>query len=296
MDLESGRSKTQNILVHSITLLCISLQIIQPTAKYIASENCATSCGNISVKHPFVSEEGCGGAFPYKQLLQCNGKKLHLRTVSGLFEVQEINYEAKTMAISDPSMSTCSSLNPIADHQSFSPDSLLPPTPHNTILLLNCSRKYSGLCKNTSSVDCQALYGSCPAFDGLREQVRSSSSSLGCCATDFQRLGKRSLKELQCSHYTNLYRKEDNDAVGAYGIRLSFSIPDRGLDLRLCDECQRPDGDCGIALRCICNPDECKHQVLSGRATMQFVSQKIIMGAMLFWFVIAGSVLWNLLV
>lgn len=291
MDLEPGRRKTQNILLHLIVFLCFSLQIIQPTAKYIASESCSSSCGNISVKHPFISEEGCGGAFPYTQLLQCNGEKLHLRTMSGLFQVQEINYEAKTMAISDPSMSTCSSLNPIADHLSFSADSLLPPTPHNTILLLNCSQKYSDLCKNTSSVDCQALYESCPAFDGLREQVRSSSSSLGCCATDFQRLGNHSLKELQCSHYTSVYRKEDNDAVAAYGVRLSFSIPDGGLDLRLCDECQRPDGDCGIALRCICYPNECKHQVLAGRAAMQTVSSKIMMGAMLFWFVITGSVL-----
>ncbi|KFK33894.1 hypothetical protein AALP_AA5G074800 [Arabis alpina] len=48
----------------------------------------------------------------------------------------------------------------------------------------------------------------------------------------------------------------------------------------LCSPCQRPDGSCGVALRCLCHPKECKNKVvtfgtksraLSGNSNTQLV-------------------------
>ncbi|GLJ49918.1 hypothetical protein SUGI_1061300 [Cryptomeria japonica] len=262
---------TQNKNFHLNFVFYISLQIIiQTTLSHSATTNCSAYCGNIPLQHPFGSTQGCG-AFPYKQMLQCDHKaqKVNLRTTYGLFEVQGIDYKTQTMTISDPSMSTCSSLNPIT-HQHFSMDSVLPPTPHNTILLLNCplALASSGLCKNISQILTASLPGflseSCHKHCGVGlkepEQGSYSSSSLPCCATDFERLGNRSLGELQCKHYVNVYGGVEGSKWG-YGIRLSFNLPDQIPDVRLCDECDKQDGNCGIGIKCICHPHECGNVV-----------------------------------
>ncbi|XP_006851627.2 uncharacterized protein LOC18441396 isoform X2 [Amborella trichopoda] len=45
------------------------------------------------------------------------------------------------------------------------------------------------------------------------------------------------------------------------------SIPDHIP--RLCDECRKPNGNCGIGLRCLCYPSQCKQSVLSGGAAVK---------------------------
>ncbi|KAH9295941.1 hypothetical protein KI387_039529, partial [Taxus chinensis] len=216
-------------------------------------------------------------------MLQCDhiAQKLHLRTSSGLFEVQGLDYNTQTMIISDPSMSTCSSLNPIT-HQHFSVDSLLPPTPNNTILLFDCPLAIasSGLCNlNLPRFSSEFCHKRCE--QGVMDHEQGSSSSLACCATDFERLGKRSLGELQCKFYANVYGGMEGSKWG-YGIRLSFSLPDHIPDNTLCDECYKLNGDCGIGLKCICHPQQCENVVLS-RATVPSPSHKIVMGGLFLW-------------
>eukprot|EP01018_Ginkgo_biloba_P038713 Gb_00323 [translate_table: standard] len=270
MDLKL-RINTKSHL-HFIMILPIFLQIFnaQSSSATSTENNCSDICGNIQLRHPFGLKQGCG-AFPYQKMLQCTAQRLELRTVSGSFQVKNMDYEAKTLTISDPSMSTCSSMKPII-HQHFSVDPILPPTNNTVLILLNCANtslvklRSSELCKN-SFLDCKDLYDSCSAFEVLRERVRNSSS-LPCCVTDFHALGNRSLKGLQCSHYTSV----NGGALGkispsewGYGIRLFFGLPDRLPDVRLCDECDKPNGNCGIGLRCICHPHECGNFVLNQR-------------------------------
>eukprot|EP01018_Ginkgo_biloba_P003168 Gb_22330 [translate_table: standard] len=293
----------------------------------INGDKCQSSCGNISLSHPF-GQQGCG-AFPYAQMLRCedsdhgngngngDGKTLQLRTAWGPFEVKEVDYASKSITILDPSMSTCSNLRPIGQ-QHFAVDSILPPAPDNTIVLLNCANtssvtlNASKICNNNFSIACDDLY-KCSAFEGLRERVRSSSA-MACCATDFQTLGNRSLKELQCSHYTSVHGGKSgannlmNPKEWPYGIRLSFlepnddEIPDVGS---FCEKCDRPfdifdpyDQDhhdnCGIGRRCICFPHECEDDVFS-RAAPHTLAPTTIKMAMLLSISFAGLNMWKIL-
>ncbi|CAA2966165.1 uncharacterized protein LOC111391339 [Olea europaea subsp. europaea] len=36
-----------------------------------------------------------------------------------------------------------------------------------------------------------------------------------------------------------------------------------------CDECKKPDGNCGAGLRCVCHPKECKDKVISVGAVLK---------------------------
>ncbi|KAL2536154.1 uncharacterized protein Fot_17545 [Forsythia ovata] len=42
---------------------------------------------------------------------------------------------------------------------------------------------------------------------------------------------------------------------------ICFDIPDHVPNP--CEECKKPDGNCGAGLRCICHPKECKDKVIS---------------------------------
>ncbi|XP_010425888.1 PREDICTED: uncharacterized protein LOC104710934 [Camelina sativa] len=43
--------------------------------------------------------------------------------------------------------------------------------------------------------------------------------------------------------------------------RVSMEVEGRIPDL--CIACERPDGNCGVALRCLCHPKECKNKVVN---------------------------------
>ncbi|CBI17076.3 unnamed protein product, partial [Vitis vinifera] len=72
-------------------------------------------------------------------------------------------------------------------------------------------------------------------------------------------------KELNCSHYSRVYRDSsgDDDGDGGFelGTRISFEVPGHVPDI--CKECEKSNGNCGVGLRCICHPKECKDKVLS---------------------------------
>ncbi|KAF2321673.1 hypothetical protein GH714_001062 [Hevea brasiliensis] len=71
-------------------------------------------------------------------------------------------------------------------------------------------------------------------------------------------------KDLNCSHYSRVYRSSSNDDYNKeyeLGTRISFDIPDHVPDI--CNECGKPNGNCGVGLRCICHPKECRDKVIS---------------------------------
>ncbi|KAK3021677.1 hypothetical protein RJ639_047511 [Escallonia herrerae] len=71
-------------------------------------------------------------------------------------------------------------------------------------------------------------------------------------------------KDLDCSHYSRVYR---NVSIGGdmegfqLGTRISFDIPDHIPNP--CDECEKSHGNCGVGLRCICHPKDCRDKVIS---------------------------------
>ena len=40
-----------------------------------------------------------------------------------------------------------------------------------------------------------------------------------------------------------------------FGTRILFDIPNNAPNI--CSECEKPNGNCGVGLRCICHPKEC---------------------------------------
>ncbi|KAF2578991.1 hypothetical protein F2Q70_00011531 [Brassica cretica] len=49
--------------------------------------------------------------------------------------------------------------------------------------------------------------------------------------------------------------------VKKLGTRVSLEVEGHLPDL--CIACERPDGNCGVALRCLCHPKECKNKVVN---------------------------------
>lgn len=76
-------------------------------------------------------------------------------------------------------------------------------------------------------------------------------------------------KALNCSGSRWVYKKnatnngtESEDFRGyELGTRISFDIPDHVPNL--CNECERPNGNCGVGLKCICHPRECSKCTIS---------------------------------
>lgn len=79
-------------------------------------------------------------------------------------------------------------------------------------------------------------------------------------------LHQNTTKTLTISHYKRVYRRflSDDDAESkekvGLGTRISLDkIPDHVPDV--CKECEKPNGNCGVGLKCICHPKECSKYI-----------------------------------
>ncbi|XP_059627275.1 uncharacterized protein LOC132270087 [Cornus florida] len=195
-------------------------------------------------------------------MVLCKSQKLYFRTSLGLFPISSIDYKSKQLTISHTFCS--SSLH-------FVSPSLLsagfPRPESNSLLLFNCSKNRDHLLPLISN--CTHLHG-CKAYSDLGNQELEGFSS--CLLVDDLEKMKEGFdpKDLNCSHYSRVYRRStlvDGDFEGfELGTRISFDIPDHVPNI--CDECQKPNGNCGVGLRCVCHPKECKDKVVSIAVTM----------------------------
>lgn len=272
--------------IFRIACILITVSSSSGSNSSINGEKCHSSCGNITLRPPFGPEKDCG-AFPYRNLLRCKknaegASVLLLLTPRGPFLVQDVDYKSKTITIRDSTNSVCSSLKPIPQqllqYYFTNADSILPPAPDNRIVLLNCSgtsivkRDSARFCvAKNSSLPCDALYD-CPAFDSLRKGQAPRGTPF-CCDTDFEKLGNRSLKDLQCSHYTSIlnsdhYSNKIETAELSAGVRLSFSESQSQPDIAdFCKKCDRPHSkkldigndqpNCGVGRECVCYTQRC---------------------------------------
>ncbi|PIN23269.1 hypothetical protein CDL12_04035 [Handroanthus impetiginosus] len=240
----------------NFTILIIFLHYLLATASL-----CRNYCNNIPINYPFGIDDGCG-APQFRRMLNCSATDLFFLTPSGSYKVQTIDYNKKTVVLFDPSMSTCSILQPHHDFVMTDIQSaIIPPSPDTVFVLMNCSidspvlNHYRSLCFNFSGHSCDELYASCTSFKLFHIL---SNTTPPCCFTTYGTVKFMSMNILDCTHYTSVYNVDALKGVGPldwlYGIKLSYSLPDLG-----CVRCAKSGGTCGFdveteAFVCICSP------------------------------------------
>ncbi|KAI3844868.1 hypothetical protein MKX03_008299 [Papaver bracteatum] len=69
-------------------------------------------------------------------------------------------------------------------------------------------------------------------------------------------------KDFNCSHYSRIYKDSYVGEKYELGTRISFDVPDHVPNV--CDECRKQNGNCGVGLKCVCYPKQCRDRVLTG--------------------------------
>lgn len=215
-------------------------------------------CGNIRIQTAFSLQNSMESSM-LNRMTVCKSQKLYFRTTLGLFPISSIDYTSKILTISHPA--SCSS-----SLQFVSPSLLSAgfptPTP-NSLLLFNCSDQRHPI--SLFIRNCTKRFHGCRVSSQVHEKELGLASSC-LLIDDLEKLNMGfEPKELNCSHYSRVYRDSsgDDDGDGGFelGTRISFEVPGHVPDI--CKECEKSNGDCGVGLRCICHPKECKDKVLS---------------------------------
>ncbi|XWS28612.1 hypothetical protein CRYUN_Cryun25bG0085600 [Craigia yunnanensis] len=247
-------SKKLNFLHFLLSLL---LYFTTSTAQHIPTND----CGNIQLQTPFLSQNSTN-SFPLNRMIKCKSQKLYFRTSLGLFPISSIDYTSKTLTVSHTS---CSSSEQYVSPALLSAGFPSPPQP-NSLLLFNCSHKRhptSSLIRN-----CTRLHMCGAASEVQEKEIKVPYSCL--LVQDIEKLDTDfHPKDLSCSDYRRVYRRslsgEDYEGV-ELGTRISFDIPDHVPDI--CNECNKPNGNCGVGLNCICHAKECKDKVVSAASSL----------------------------
>jgi hypothetical protein len=233
------------------------------TSSSIAQDGRPTSfCGKIRIQAPFLNPSSNESSSLLHRMIQCKSQKLYFRTSLGLFPVSSINYTRKFLTISH--RRSCSSSLHYVSPLLLSAGFPSPPLP-NSLLLFNCSNKRHPISPFVGNC---SLFHACGAFSSeVQEQQEQPKVSPSCLLVDdLERVGVGfDPKHLNCSHYSHIHRSlaDDHHSYEGYelGTRISFDVPDHVPNP--CDECEKPNGNCGVGLRCMCHPKECsKHPVL----------------------------------
>ncbi|KAK9279832.1 hypothetical protein L1049_013514 [Liquidambar formosana] len=240
-----------------LLLLTLNFYFTSSTAQHTPT----SFCGKFRIQTPFLVQNSIESS-PLNRMILCKAQKLYFRTSLGLFAISSIDYTSKILTISHPS---CSSSRHFVSPSLLSAGFPSPPQP-NSLLLFNCSNQTYPM--SAFSRNCTHSHG-CGASFEIQEQGLEGTSS--CLLVDD--LGKLDMgfhpKDLNCSHYSRVYRNSSgfDDKEGfELGTRISFEIPDHVPDI--CNECEKPNGNCGVGLRCICHPKECKDKVISAGVSM----------------------------
>ncbi|KDP34382.1 hypothetical protein JCGZ_11265 [Jatropha curcas] len=255
----------------SLQLLILNLFFITCLSQHTSS----ILCGKIPIQIPFISSNSTVSSLLNHSML-CRSHKLYFRTSLGLFPVSSVNYTTKTLTISHPSRSS--------SQHFISPALLLAgfPTPltPNSLLLFNCSSKNH---PGTSFIgNCSRLKAFAASSQNQEQELEVPYSCL--LVNDIEKLdGGFHPKDLNCSHYRLVYRsssKDDDYSEYELGSRISFDIPDHVPDI--CNECQKPNGNCGVGLRCICHPKECKDKVISIAGSVKQFGNNVLISVLSF--------------
>lgn len=203
----------------------------------------ANYCGNIKPQTPFLNSNSSS---ILDNITLCISQNLYLRTSLGLFNVSSLDYNSRLLTITHSSCSSFEYVSPLAVTAGFPS----PPEP-NSLVLFNCSRKRDSLLPIMQN--CRDLY-KCGGVG--QEHVKYPSSCL--VVEDLQKVDKDFHPEhLNCSHYSWVHRSTSDgghDQGFKVGTRLSVDIP---RVPEICQGCEKPNGNCGAGLNCLCHPKEC---------------------------------------
>ncbi|KAL6503315.1 hypothetical protein OROGR_025238 [Orobanche gracilis] len=240
-------------------ILTISIIVFILHASPALSAICRSLCNKIPINYPFGVDDGCG-APKFRGMLNCTDTELFFITPSGSYKIRTIDYAKNTVEIFDPSMSTCSVLQPHHDFIMTEIQSVtIPPSPDTVFALMNCSidspvlNRYRSLCFNFSGHSCDELYAACTSFKLFQ---LLSNATPPCCFTRYDTVKFMTMNILDCTHYTSVYDVDGLTRVGPldwpYGIKLSYCVPESG-----CDRCAHSGGTCGfdeetLGFACIC--------------------------------------------
>nr|GMD00414.1 wall-associated receptor kinase 3-like [Ipomoea batatas] len=214
---------------------------------------CSERCGALSVKFPFGSSYGCGHP-AFARYIKCSDGVLQFSSGTGIYTISSIDYSSGVMVVTDPFMSTCSSMQ---NSGSFtldrgSPFSIMP---ENIFALLGCSTTSAvfdpkqDLCDSGSGLNvCRGLY-SCKGVTGIGLEPNAPIST--CCVYNPPvPLGSGNgldLPKLQCSSYSTIYGfggDEGDPMKWQYGISLQFN---NSYSSDACKNCEDSGGFCGFS-------------------------------------------------
>ncbi|KAL3518492.1 hypothetical protein ACH5RR_021081 [Cinchona calisaya] len=237
-------------ILKKVHLLQVLLLLNISFSTSISQETSIRNCGKIRIQSPFSLQSSTNISL-LNYMLLCKAEKLYFRTSQGLFLVSSIDYETKLLTISHSFYSSTTHFtSPITLSAGF-PE---PPRP-NSLLLYNCSSK-----KNSVS----PYIHNCTSFPHHKKELPKGLSNC-FLVEDINKLEVNfHPKKMNCTHYSRMYRNAsfDSNSYGfQLGTRISFDIPDHVPNP--CDQCKKPNGNCGIGLRCICHPKDCKDKVIS---------------------------------
>lgn len=230
--------------LHLLQLLFLHV-FAPPSSK---SQEPVTRCGNTVIQEPFVAQNPTNSSI-LSHMVLCKSGKLYFRTTIGLFPVSSIDYSAKLLTVSHTCCSSTS--NFISPHHLS--DGFPPPPSSNSVILLNCSKKVQKIPSSSCDNQTQTFDHGCGNL--------SVKGLFSCLASDeFESLGKSfdPYKEMDCTHYRRVYRNGDRLEMGT---QIRFGIPDHVPNP--CNQCEKPDGNCGVGLRCVCHPRKCSKFSLS---------------------------------
>ncbi|XP_015873185.2 uncharacterized protein LOC107410285 isoform X2 [Ziziphus jujuba] len=219
-------------------------------------------CGKHQIQTPFVQKSSNLSSSPIKDLVLCISQKLYYRTSIGLFPISSINYTTKTLTISHPS--SCSSSLHYVSPSILSAGFPSPPSP-NSLLVFNCSNSKHHFPPYIRNHTCLNACG-------------GSTSSFSSCLV-IEDLGKLPMgfhpRDLNCTHYSRVYKKSSDDGY-ELGTRISFDIPDHVPVPDICSECQKPNGNCGVGLKCMCHLKDCNKVVSKGKSMKNSVGNMLV--------------------
>ncbi|XP_028808296.1 uncharacterized protein LOC114762864 [Neltuma alba] len=225
-------------ILHSVLLFNLMLEFT-----CMAQHNHTNYCGEIMSQ----TSSSSSSSSILNNITLCRSHNLYFRTSLGLFKVTSIDYNARTVTISHSSSSSLQFVSPQAVTAGFPS-----PPESDSLLLFNCSIKRRN--KNIISPflhNCRELYSSKPYECLVVKDVHKIDKGFHP-------------RHLNCSNYMWVHKSSsDVSNYGGYklGTRISFDIPDHVPDL--CKECEKPHGNCGAGLKCLCHTKECKDEILS---------------------------------
>ncbi|THU49866.1 hypothetical protein C4D60_Mb06t14080 [Musa balbisiana] len=258
-------------------LIAVIVFLSIDTHSLAQSSLCRTSCGAIPIRYPLGIDDGCGSPYYRNMLICANASRLFLRTPSGTYPVDAVDYTDPHLVVNDPSMWSCRSsgaddpvLRRAANPFSLDTSTRFSLSSKNDYLFFNCSGE--SVIVEPKPAFCERFPDRCDsACDSAAYLCRNppecpdalADRRTSCCS--YYPKASESLRLLlqHCSTYASVYWRTVGanfppyDQVPEYGIRVDFEIPVTTRCLQ-CEDVRRGGGTCGFETQsrsflCLCD-------------------------------------------